>query len=491
MPKPPLVYQTTSSFSSTLNSLDLRAPLFTKLRRGNGLGPFRVITLVSLDAMLLSLAWLVAEVYGTPFFASPWSLQRSPFALLGILGIQIGLCAGQGLYQKGDHRRDYFGLIKALTFGHLLLVLVAFLYQPGYFVSRSTFSLAWLLSLSFTFAGRLSTDLALRSIRARDVGRTPAFLICGQADGEKSVKLIEQENCFKVIGIANTCSLDRSTWQHTFAEIRRLGVGHVFVSSWDAKKSRMFLYWSLRSAGISIHLLPIGLDAYLEAFSQKLELDIVGGLPFITFNPPLITGSDFYVKRCFDFTFSFLFLLLAAPIYLAIGLLIKIDSSGPIFYKQARVGLHGKQFQAWKFRTMVTNADQLQKELESLNETKDGVLFKIKNDPRITRVGQFLRRYSLDELPQIFNVLCGEMSLVGPRPLPTRDVEKFSKHHFMRQEVLPGITGLWQVSGRSDILDFEQVLNLDITYIENWSLKLDLQILLQTVQVVFQKKGAY
>ncbi|CAA9578786.1 hypothetical protein AVDCRST_MAG81-2679 [uncultured Synechococcales cyanobacterium] len=171
MSRPNLVYQTTSTSSPNNFKLDLRASSFTKLRRGNGLGPFRVITLVSLDAILLSLAWLVAEAYGTPFFASPWSLQCSPFALLGILGIQIGLCAGQGLYQRGDNRHDYFGLIKALTLGHLLLVLVAFLYQPGYFVSRSTFSLAWLLSLSFTFAGRLSTDLARIGDRG-DVGRS-------------------------------------------------------------------------------------------------------------------------------------------------------------------------------------------------------------------------------------------------------------------------------------------------------------------------------
>jgi lipopolysaccharide/colanic/teichoic acid biosynthesis glycosyltransferase len=140
---------------------------------------------------------------------------------------------------------------------------------------------------------------------------------------------------------------------------------------------------------------------------------------------------------------------------------------------------------------MRADAEKLQKELETLNETKDGILFKIKDDPRITRVGKFLRRYSLDELPQLFNVLRGEMSLVGPRPLPVRDVDKFSEHHFIRHEVLPGITGLWQVSGRSNITDFEQVISLDLTYIENWSLKLDLEILLKTFMVILQKQGAY
>jgi lipopolysaccharide/colanic/teichoic acid biosynthesis glycosyltransferase len=140
---------------------------------------------------------------------------------------------------------------------------------------------------------------------------------------------------------------------------------------------------------------------------------------------------------------------------------------------------------------MYTNADKLQKELEARNEMKDGVLFKMKNDPRITRIGKYLRRYSLDELPQLFNVLIGEMSLVGPRPLPVRDVQKFSEHHFIRHEVLPGITGLWQVSGRSNITDFEDVLRLDAFYMENWSLGLDLQIILRTFIVILQKKGAY
>jgi lipopolysaccharide/colanic/teichoic acid biosynthesis glycosyltransferase len=184
-------------------------------------------------------------------------------------------------------------------------------------------------------------------------------------------------------------------------------------------------------------------------------------------------------------------LLLLLPVYVAIGGLIKLDSAGPVFYRQTRVGLHGKFFSAWKFRTMVTNADRLQHELEAQNQTKDGILFKLKSDPRITGVGKFLRQYSLDELPQLFNVLLGEMSLVGPRPLPTRDVEKFAAHHYVRHEVLPGITGLWQVSGRSDITDFEDVIQLDLDYIQNWSLGLDLSILLRTVNVVLRKTGAY
>ncbi|MBA2750467.1 MAG: exopolysaccharide biosynthesis polyprenyl glycosylphosphotransferase [Tatlockia sp.] len=208
-----------------------------------------------------------------------------------------------------------------------------------------------------------------------------------------------------------------------------------------------------------------------------------------------ILGSGFCVKRSIDLCCSIILSIIILPVYLVIALIIKLDSSGVVFFKQERIGLHGQKFKIWKFRTMVSNAEKMQKDLEAKNEIKDGILFKMKNDPRITRVGKFLRAYSLDELPQLLNVIIGEMSLVGPRPLPIRDVEKFQiSHqisHLIRQEVLPGITGLWQVSGRSNINNFEDAVKLDINYIENWSLFLDLTILFKTFKVVLLKTGAY
>jgi exopolysaccharide biosynthesis polyprenyl glycosylphosphotransferase len=215
------------------------------------------------------------------------------------------------------------------------------------------------------------------------------------------------------------------------------------------------------------------------------------GLRWTLMSEFLTIGKYYLVKRCMDFCFATVFVCLMSPIYLVIALAIRLDSPGPVFFKQTRVGLHGKKFQVWKFRTMRVDAEERQKELEALNETTDGVIFKIKNDPRITGIGAFLRRYSLDELPQMFNVVLGEMALVGPRPLPIRDVDKFSPHHFFRHEVLPGVTGLWQVSGRSNIVDFEQVIKLDFNYIQNWSLAMDFRILLKTVMVVLKKEGAY
>jgi exopolysaccharide biosynthesis polyprenyl glycosylphosphotransferase len=202
-------------------------------------------------------------------------------------------------------------------------------------------------------------------------------------------------------------------------------------------------------------------------------------------------AKGYLIKRLMDFCFAALFIIITAPIYALIALLIKLDSPGPIFYKETRMGFHGKKFKIWKFRTMMENAEKMQKDLEHLNETTDGVNFKIKDDPRITKTGKFLRRYSIDELPQMFNVLQGEMSLVGPRPFNMRDVNNFKDHYFFRYEVLPGITGLWQVSGRSNVLNFDRVIELDTQYIKSWSIWLDLKILFKSIKVVLLAEGAY
>jgi lipopolysaccharide/colanic/teichoic acid biosynthesis glycosyltransferase len=199
---------------------------------------------------------------------------------------------------------------------------------------------------------------------------------------------------------------------------------------------------------------------------------------------------EFQLKCFGDLLVSSLVLALIWPILLLISSLIKLDSPGPIFHKQYRVGLKGRQFYMWKFRTMVPNAIELQQELEPENHASGGVLFKIPDDPRITRVGKFLRRYSLDELPQIINVLQKDMSIVGPRPLVLRDVDKMPEELFFRHDVLPGITGLWQVKGRSSLRS-EEIFNWDSIYIHQWSISLDLNILWQTIGVVLKGDGGY
>ncbi len=477
-----------SELSGNSNLLDLRAPSLTQLRKRVGAIWLRIITLVVVDGIGLGLAWKMAETYSRKSNIE-WVEQDNLFFILSTIVIQICLIATQGLYEAGEKRRDYFNLSKTITFSYFLLLLFGYLYLQNDFFPRATFITVWLSSIAIICSGRFMMNAVIMRLRKQNLITCPTYLICLPEDKSKAVKLLDKENCYNLVGWKNVNSISSSKGHlaATVEEIIRQGVAEVFVCSWQSIESRMYLYWKLRNAGVILHILPIE----LQAMEQRLELKMLGGIPILNFLPPTITGSDFRVKRYFDFCSSALFILFASPIYLLIALLIKFDSSGPIFYKQTRIGLHGKPFKVWKFRTMVTNADELQKQLEARNENKDGILFKIKDDPRITKVGKFLRQYSLDELPQLFNVLFREMSLVGPRPLPVRDVEKFSSHHFIRQEVLPGITGLWQISGRSDIIDFEKVIDLDKTYMENWSLSLDLQIILQTVKVILDKKGAY
>jgi exopolysaccharide biosynthesis polyprenyl glycosylphosphotransferase len=194
-------------------------------------------------------------------------------------------------------------------------------------------------------------------------------------------------------------------------------------------------------------------------------------------------------KRAFDIVMSFFGLVLLSPLFVAIGILIKLDSPGPVFYFSNRYGRGGQVFKMWKFRSMVVDADKRLNELKEKNEV-DGPIFKIRQDPRITPLGKLLRKYSLDELPQIVNVLLGDMSLVGPRPLPLDQVEQDDLKQIKRLEVRPGITGLWQVRGRSD-LPFHQLIKWDTWYVNNWSFMLDIEILTETIPVVIKGKGAY
>jgi exopolysaccharide biosynthesis polyprenyl glycosylphosphotransferase len=216
--------------------------------------------------------------------------------------------------------------------------------------------------------------------------------------------------------------------------------------------------------------------------------DCIGGVPVITLHREPLPSASLFLKRLLDITGAAFALLLASPLMAIIALLIRLEAPGPVFYSAERTGAKGRRFRCYKFRSMVTGAAQLKEELRARNQ-RQGPIFKIDGDPRITRIGRIIRRYSLDELPQLWNVLSGEMSLVGPRPHPVDEVNHYELQHFRRLDVKPGITGLWQIMAR-DCPSFELNMHLDLTYIENWSLRLDLRILANTVRVLFVPEGA-
>jgi exopolysaccharide biosynthesis polyprenyl glycosylphosphotransferase len=237
--------------------------------------------------------------------------------------------------------------------------------------------------------------------------------------------------------------------------------------------------------GVRVRLAP----STMELLIHRAEFVPGQSVPLFDLAPPVFEGMDFALKRAFDLVGATLLLVLLSPLLLVITIAVRVSSRGPVIYRSIRRGIGQRPFECLKFRTMHTNAEERQAELEALNEAS-GALFKIKRDPRLTAVGRLLRRFSLDELPQLINVLRGEMSLVGPRPLPQRDYEKLEDWHRKRYLVLPGITGLWQVSGRSE-LDFDDLVHLDFIYLERWSLALDLSILLKTIPAVLSRRGAY
>ena len=237
--------------------------------------------------------------------------------------------------------------------------------------------------------------------------------------------------------------------------------------------------------GVRVRVAP----STMEILMERVEYVPGQALPLFELKPPVFEGVDFALKRAFDLVGATLLVAVLSPVMIAAAVAIKLSSRGPVLYRSMRPGIGGRPFSCLKFRTMVKGAEHLQERLEEHNEV-GGALFKIREDPRVTRVGRFLRRWSLDELPQLFNVIRGQMSLVGPRPLPQRDYDRLDDWHRKRYLVLPGMTGLWQVSGRSE-LDFDELVRLDFLYLERWSVFLDLTIMLKTIPAVFRTRGAW
>jgi exopolysaccharide biosynthesis polyprenyl glycosylphosphotransferase len=242
---------------------------------------------------------------------------------------------------------------------------------------------------------------------------------------------------------------------------------------------------SCHQRGITVHIAP----STMEILVDRAEFVPGETVPLFTLRPPVLEGVDYAVKRSFDLVVASVGLLLISPLMISIAVAVKLSSRGPVIYRSIRPGIGCRPFACFKFRTMREHAEQIQAELEPLNE-QSGALFKIRRDPRLTGVGRLLRRFSLDELPQLVNVLRGEMSLVGPRPLPMRDFERLEEWHKKRYLVLPGITGLWQVAGRAE-LDFDELVRLDFLYLEQWSMGVDMVVLLKTIPAVLTRRGAF
>lgn len=274
------------------------------------------------------------------------------------------------------------------------------------------------------------------------------------------------------------------TLENLFLHARRLFVDEIFFTTPCERGVVHDVLERARIHGIDLRVIP---DMY-DGMAWDNPIEYIGQFPTIPLHRGQIQEVGLLLKRSFDIVFSILAMILLSPLLLAVAIAVKLDSPGPVFYTSERIGKKGRVFPCIKFRTMVQDAEAQRAELMRLNE-RDGVLFKVANDPRITKLGHFLRKYSLDELPQFLNVLRGDMSVVGPRPPIASEVREYKLSHLRRLDVTPGITGLWQVQGRTNP-SFNSYVSLDMTYIENWSMWLDLKIIMRTVGVVLAGTGS-
>ena len=274
------------------------------------------------------------------------------------------------------------------------------------------------------------------------------------------------------------------TFDTLFQNARKQFVDEIFFTTPCEREIVQEVLDQARIQGVDLRMVP---DMY-DGLAWNSPIEYIGQFPTIPLHCGQVPEFGLLLKRGMDIVLASLTLLVLSPVLLAIAIAVKLDSHGPVFYSSERIGKKGRVFRCIKFRTMVRDAEKRRAEVMHMNE-RDGVLFKITNDPRITRLGRILRKYSLDELPQFINVFRGDMSIVGPRPPLASEVREYKLSHLRRLDVMPGITGLWQVQARQDP-SFDNYISLDVTYVDNWSIWLDIQILIRTIGVVIAGTGS-
>lgn len=461
--------------------------------------------LAFLDALLINVAFFIAyharyewelirpvgEFYYVPF------REYIPVSLI-LMAILLVVYKMEGLYapKRGTTWLDevYTIFIGTLA-GIAIMIVITFIYRPNFY-SRLLFGYA---GVSVTLTLSLS-HLIVRQVwgylRGRGIGVDRALIVGAGEIGRAIMRTIMAlpQLGYQVVGF-----IDDEVQEKTIGRFPRLGstkalprllqegkVDEVIITlPWTSHGKIIKMVAQCERAQVRARVVP---DLFQMSLS-RVDVEEVGGIPLLGVKKVSIRGWNLALKRAIDLFVSAITLLLLSPLIPLIAVMIKLESPGPALFRQMRMGRDGKPFTLYKFRSMRPEAEEAVSELHDLNEA-EGVFFKIREDPRCTRVGRVLRRLSLDELPQMYNILRGEMSLVGPRPALPREVELYEEWHRRRLGVLPGLTGLWQVMGRSD-LTFDEMVMLDLFYIENWSLWLDLKIILLTIPTVLSGKGAY
>ncbi len=391
---------------------------------------------------------------------------------------------------------ELLAILKNVFIFAVMVVLVLFLMKRLDRMSRGVFSLLLIFDVLFDYLAR--SILKKQRVRKRKRNVAKLLLISKGKNAEKIIRNLEKESfteriaaCYLVDNADGKTEIAAvpvlSSAEEMLEYARREIVDEVFIALSSHGYGFLKSYVKeFEKMGITVHI-GVKVQEELEQYNKRIQL--MGSYPVITFAMNFYSGEKLAVKRLMDVAGGIVGSLLTLVVMFFLFPIIKLDSPGPILFKQKRVGKNGRFFYIYKFRSMYVDAETRKKELMKQNEMK-GQMFKMTNDPRVTRVGRFIRATSIDELPQFFNVLRGDMSLVGTRPPTVDEFMQYDKHHKRRLSIKPGITGMWQVSGRSDIEDFEEVVRLDLYYIDNWSLTLDIKLLLKTVAAVLKRTGS-
>ena len=453
----------------------------------------RLGVLVALDLSGLFLAIYTALVLKTAVVSPDqlgqmWGQAKDYFPLGGL--VMLLLFARSGLYRDRAQRPGFTRVIASLFQVTLVVLIYAEIEGEAfqsYYIFYGSLFFALLYVSSFRWVFERVSGMVLRA-----AGYRRRAVLVGSGSNIQAVShALQDSREIEPYGFVARTPVALMNGLRDFRSLEQLerhfdAIDEVLIADADfPEEEAVELVDRCHRQGVRVRVAP----STMEILMERVEYVPGQALPLFELKPPVFEGVDFALKRTFDLVGSTLLILVLSPLMILAALAIKLTSRGPVFYRSHRPGIGGKCFPCLKFRTMVHGAEKLQERLEEHNEV-GGALFKMREDPRVTGVGRFLRRWSLDELPQLFNVLRGEMSLVGPRPLPQRDYNRLDDWHRKRYLVLPGMTGLWQVSGRSE-LDFDELVRLDFLYLERWSVGLDLSILLKTIPAVVRAKGAW
>lgn len=463
-------------------------------------GAKRIALRVFADAIAISTALFVASIIRFEIMGETPAAELD-YTLLIAIAVPIGLALFwvYGLYEP----RQVLGPVnefKQVFHGVVAGVVLMFLSDSAFNLqlSRGWAFLALLSGFVIVGGERLVLRKALHFMRRRGGDLTRTIVLGTNHEASTMARTLEREKWlgYQILGFVDDDGptgdefVDQTRVIGKTSEIRELieerHVGLVLVAATAFEAGRLNrLFWELQSMDVDLQIT----SGTLDLMASRMIIQSVAGVPLLYVRRTGMDRTQRTLKRAIDVLGSFFGLILLSPLLLFIGLWIKKDSNGEAFFKQIRVGREGRLFTVWKFRTMVKDAEEQRAELEHLSEGP-GLLFKLKEDPRITKAGSFLRRYSLDELPQLWNVLRGDMSLVGPRPALPAEVEQYDEWVRNRLQVKPGLTGLWQVSGRTDT-SFSDYVRYDLFYIQNWSLSLDLWVLWRTLRAVLTAEGAH